>query len=150
MQVNNITFILLFIFLFSLEGNAQSYNKNKINVLGIWKTKCNTDDHVSNILFYNKNEGELNMFNNTKLVSKMMVEISPDYKLIKYIGTNIIGEGVDVKKITSLTKGDVIAVIEGIDENKISIHWLGFEKEELFINNPFSQGNTTTLVKCNK
>ncbi|GEN67213.1 hypothetical protein CRH01_17810 [Chryseobacterium rhizosphaerae] len=96
-----------------MEGNAQSYNKN--NVLGIWKTKCNTDDHVSNILFYNKNEGELNMFNNTKLVSKMMVEISPDYKLIKYIGTNIIGEGVDVKKITSLTKGDVIAVIEGID-----------------------------------
>lgn len=131
-------------------GNRTQKENNKISFLGIWKTKCNTNDHVSNILFYNKSEGELNMYNNTKLVSKMMVEISSDQKLLKYVGTNIIGEGVDVKKITTLNKGDVIAKIEAINENKISIHWLGFEKEKLFIKNPFSQESSTTLTKCDE
>lgn len=131
-------------------GNKTKKETNKISFLGIWKAKCNNNDHISNVLFYNRSEGELNMYNNTKLVSKMMVEISSDQKLLKYVGTNIIGEGVNVKQITTLNKGDVIAKIEAINENKISIHWLGFEEEKLFIKNPFSQESTTILTKCNE
>ncbi|CAH0266436.1 hypothetical protein [Chryseobacterium sp. Bi04] len=135
---------------YSKDSFNNKVNINSLSFSGIWKAECTTNDHVSNILFYKKDEGELSIYYKTKLIVKMMVEVSSDNKSLKYIGTNIIGEGVDVKKITTLTKGDVLAKIDIINKNKISVNWLDIIKEKIFIKNLFGKENSIILSKCSE
>ncbi|MCQ9639728.1 hypothetical protein MP478_10005 [Chryseobacterium sp. WG14] len=135
---------------FTVNASFNNDQLNNFSFSGIWKAECTTNDHVSNILFYKKDEGDLSIYYKTKLIAKMMVEVSSDNKSLKYIGTNIIGEGVDIKKITTLTKGDVLAKIDIINEYKISVNWLDFIKEKIFIKNLFGKENSIILSKCSE
>jgi len=89
------------------------------NFIGQWQTDCATDHHVSNILFYAKDEATLEMYNKEKLVAKLMIDLDRENKSLKYVATNIIGENIDSKNIIGLSEGEAIGKLQIADNNQI-------------------------------
>lgn len=82
----------------------------------------------------------------------MMIEYLPENQTIIYIGTSIIGDGIDIKTLTTFSKGNIIAKVDIIDENKISINWFGLyndkTKKRMFEDNPFGKGKNAVIRRC--
>lgn len=137
----------------TIEKNINnSVKHNDINVkqysfYGLFKTDCNLKGNVSNISFNNEKEGYLYLYDNSKLVAKMMIELSDDKKSLQYIGVNIIGERFDTSKLASLKKRETIATFEIINNN-LQIFWIGFSQEKFLTKNPFGKENSSILKKC--
>lgn len=133
-----------------INDKTNNLNNDSFSISGTWKAECKNNDKISDFLFYEKNQGYLSIYNKKKFLIKMMIEYSFDNQTIYYVGTNIIGDGIDAKNISMLKKGEIIGKIKIISENKISISWQGFNKEKLFMNNPFGSQKPTILLKCSE
>lgn len=135
----------------SVKPRLEANFKND-NLLGLWKTDCLNDDKMSNILFYDKKEATMEIYDRKKLVAKLLLEFDPASQLLKYLGTNIIGEGITAENIIGLSKGQTIAKIYSSEDEKISIEWLGLFNEKtnqkIFVQNPFDKQKISILKKC--
>lgn len=143
-----------------LPSDNKSYqnNTNKTDLFGTFKSKCANKNESFLLLLdsrYNKvREGTIEIYKQNKnLLAKMTVEYLVENQTIIYIGTSIIGDGIDIKTLTTFSKGNIIAKIDNIDENKISINWFGLynekTKKRMFEDNPFGKGRNAVLIKCN-
>lgn len=129
--------------------NNKNDDNSKYSFYGVWKLACTPEEKISNIFFNNEKEGYLYIYDKTKLVTKMMIELSSNKSELQYVGTNIIGEGVDTSKLSSLKKGKTIAKFE-VKNNNLIIFWNGFSEDKFLTKNPFSMGNSTILKKCSQ
>lgn len=125
----------------------QQNNVDKHAFYGLWKANCNSKEKISYLLFNNEKEGYLYVYDHSKLVVKMMIELSNDKKYLQYVGVNIIGEGFNTNELANLKKNEPIAKFETINNN-LNIFWIGFSQQKILPKNPFGKENLVILKKC--
>lgn len=125
----------------------QQNNVDKHVFYGLWKANCNSKEKISYLLFNNEKEGYLYVYDHSKLVVKMMIELSNDKKYLQYVGVNIIGEGFNTNELANLKKNEPIAKFETINNN-LNIFWIGFSQQKILPKNPFGKENLVILKKC--
>lgn len=136
------------------EKKMVGHEISSFDVSGLWKASC-VDAKISYLLLNNKkrSDGIMEIYDQKgDFIAKMKVEYNADDQTLKYIGTNIIGHSIDSQNIASLSTGDDIAHIKLIEENKLTITWLGLHNKsinkKMFSDNPFGKGKTAIIEKC--
>jgi len=144
MQANNITFILLFIFLFSLEGNAQSYNKNKSlhpktasnkkpgkgktlpsDLEGEWAVNCGNGLTTFSI---GKEENIISLYGNSIYINVEVEKLTDREYILKFknIATqeNWVEESLKITE-SDISKDKIIGKFFIKKDGKVELHWIG-------------------------